>query len=398
VKLEEYFHGGPRVEDFLKHYGSPCRRWDPPAPDGEQSEAEWGFDAALREDVIDWARARGRRLVRLVFREPEDLSPLVADLYRWWYRRRGRPADRLVVDSFFLLDPWWTLRTGAAPYWAVFNTESSAQCLAEYLERTEPYEEIYAMLLSNMVDTIGGVAPAELRRIIGQHARRSAGLLGVDERQYPRDFGTIARYHDHLLAAPVLQRGRDQRNVYLPAGRWYRLDTGEAFAGGRWVTVSAPRVDPVTPRPGAGLAGLPIFVPAGAVVIMQDVQQYVGERRVEELECHVWAGGEALSELYEDAGDGYEHEAGAWRLTRFNVRATPEALTIRLACEGDPAFAASRFRVLVHGLGCAPSDVRVGGAPVPFEWRGSGVLLTLEPIAECEIRLVRSRSPQNAFV
>jgi alpha-glucosidase len=195
---------------------------------------------------------------------------------------------------------------------------------------------------------------------------------------------------DHLLVAPVLHRGSDERTVYLPAGRWYRLGTGGAIAGGRWVTVPAPRVDPASPDPGAGLAGLPIFVRAGAVLVMQDVQQYVGERPIEELEYHVWDGGNAKSELYQDAGDGHGHEAGAWLLTRFNVTAAPEALTIQLASEGDPAFGARRFRVLVHGLRRAPSQVRVGGAPVPFEWRDSGMVLTLDPMVECEILVVRT--------
>jgi hypothetical protein len=198
VSIEEYFHGGPRVSQFLEHYGSAHRRWHPPASDGEYPEAEWGFDPALREDVIAWARERRRRMVRLVFREPEDLSPLVADLYRWWYRRRGQSAERLVIDSFFLLDPWWTLRTGAAPYWAVFNTQPSDRCLDQYLQSAEPYDEIYGMLLSNMVDAIGGVPPEEWRRIFSRHARRASGLLGVNEREYPRDFGTIARYHAAL--------------------------------------------------------------------------------------------------------------------------------------------------------------------------------------------------------
>jgi alpha-glucosidase len=230
-----------------------------------------------------------------------------------------------------------------------------------------------------------------------QHARDGRPVMRPLFWEHPDDpaaFNAADQFFlgDHLLAAPVLHRGRDQRNVYLPAGRWYRLDTGEAFAGGRWVTVSAPRVDPVAPRPGAGLAGLPIFVRAGAVVTTQDVQQYVGERQVEELECHVWDGGGARSELYEDPGDGYGHEAGAWRLTRFQVIATPEALMIRLACEGDPAIGARRFRVFAHSLRCAPSEVQVGGAPVPFEWRDSGVVLTLDPVAECEIRVVRGRA------
>jgi hypothetical protein len=233
VKLEEYFHGGQRVAEFLEHYGSPYRRWEPPASQGEHPEAEWGFEPALREDVTAWARARGCRLVRLVFEEPEHLSPLVADLYRWWYRQRGRPADRLVVDSFFLLDPWWTLRTGAAPYWAVFNTEPSVRCLAEYLGRAEPYDEIHAMLLSNMVDAIGGASPAEWRRIIGKHARRTSSLLGVKDSEYPRDFGTIARYQR------ALKRLRPHRSPPAPL----TLAELEAFVSGgdhplvRWIEV-----------------------------------------------------------------------------------------------------------------------------------------------------------------
>ncbi|MFC9913107.1 hypothetical protein [Streptomyces sp. NPDC127197] len=39
---EEYRHGGPRVAELLARYGSPVRWWNPPAPDGESPEAEWG--------------------------------------------------------------------------------------------------------------------------------------------------------------------------------------------------------------------------------------------------------------------------------------------------------------------------------------------------------------------
>jgi alpha-glucosidase len=194
---------------------------------------------------------------------------------------------------------------------------------------------------------------------------------------------------DHILAAPVLQRGRDQRKLYLPAGRWYRFGSNEVFGGARWVTVSAPRVDPGAPRRGAGLAGLPLFVRAGAVVVMQEVEQYVGERQAEELECHLWDGGDARSELYEDAGDGYEYVAGRWRLTRFQVTATPEALMIRLEREGDPTVGARRFRVFVHGLERAPPEVQMDGVPVPFEWQERKVVFTTERMANGEIRVVR---------
>jgi hypothetical protein len=72
-----------------------------------------------------------------------------------------------------------------------------------------------------------------LRRIIGQHAQRSAGLLGVDEGEYPRDFGTIARYDT------ALKRLQPHRSPPAPL----TLAELEAFLGGgghplvRWIEV-----------------------------------------------------------------------------------------------------------------------------------------------------------------
>ena len=45
-----------------------------------------------------------------------------------------------------------------------------------------------------------------------------------------------ARY----LVAPVLYEGMRARSVYLPAGRWKNIHTGEELAGGCTVTAEAP--------------------------------------------------------------------------------------------------------------------------------------------------------------
>ena len=42
------------------------------------------------------------------------------------------------------------------------------------------------------------------------------------------------------LVAPVLQAGAASRQVYLPAGRWQDIRTGETLEGGRTVTADAP--------------------------------------------------------------------------------------------------------------------------------------------------------------
>jgi hypothetical protein len=197
LEAAEYFEGGPRVAAFLERYGSMRRSWDPPKPDGAWPEAEWGFAAALRADVLRFAGERGYRIRRLIFNDPEHLSPPVAELYRSRLRARGLPAERLLVESFALMAPRWALRSRSVPFWLTFNTEPSAACLERYLDQAEPYDEILMMLFAHGTDSIGLASIERWRSLIGRAHRRGI-FLGVDERSYPRDFATSARYHAAL--------------------------------------------------------------------------------------------------------------------------------------------------------------------------------------------------------
>ena len=47
-------------------------------------------------------------------------------------------------------------------------------------------------------------------------------------------------FGDRFLVAPVLIAGARRRAVYLPAGSWRNVDTGEVYAGGETVGVDAP--------------------------------------------------------------------------------------------------------------------------------------------------------------
>ncbi|KUL36855.1 hypothetical protein ADL22_23440 [Streptomyces sp. NRRL F-4489] len=194
---EEYHQGSPRVADLLSRYGSAARRWDPPAPDGESPEAEWGFRPELLDDLSAFAGQHGIGLDVLRFPAPQALSPAVADLYRAWYERRNVPADRLLVESFLLLDPWQALRTGSVPYWAVFGTESCRAGLADYLDSTAPYDEIRVLLFNHGTESIG-LAGAEDWRRTAARARKVGVLTGVDAAAYPRDFASLLRTHREL--------------------------------------------------------------------------------------------------------------------------------------------------------------------------------------------------------
>jgi hypothetical protein len=196
--LDEYQNGGRRVEEYLKRYRSHRRRWQPPQPDAESSEAEWGFEPTLRVDIERFAKRHDCRIKRIVFSEPEQLSPLVADLYRWWNEKRGVQEHRLLVESFILMEPYWCIRTGSAPFWMVFNKEPSAAALKAYLDERQRFDEIDLMLFSHGVESIGLVPIDEWRRIMSQGATRSS-FMGVDEAAYPRDFAVFVRYHEDLV-------------------------------------------------------------------------------------------------------------------------------------------------------------------------------------------------------
>ena len=194
---EEMHRGGPRVAEYLRRYGSHRTQWDPPAANLRAPEAEWGFAPSLARDVLAYAAERACAVRRLVFEEPEAMSPLVADLYRWWNERRGLASTRLLVDSFILMEPYWCLRTGSIPFWMVFNTEGSFAALQSYLS-TRVFKEIYATLFSHGVDSIGLPSAADWRELV-EHASIRSKFIGVDASAFPRDFSVYARYHDDLL-------------------------------------------------------------------------------------------------------------------------------------------------------------------------------------------------------
>ncbi|MEV1078043.1 hypothetical protein AB0I98_07265 [Streptomyces sp. NPDC050211] len=198
---DEYASGSDRVARHLAEQHSPVRRWDAPPPDERYPEAEWGYDDSLTPDITALAARCGYQVRRITIGEPEHLSPLVADLYRWWYRRRGLAADRLLVETYNQWEPHWALRLGAVPFWLQFTAESSYGLLDQYLRRDEqPYRHIHVNLFSNALRSVGQVPAERWSELARRYASTERGLLGVDERAYPEDIGSTLRYQPALAA------------------------------------------------------------------------------------------------------------------------------------------------------------------------------------------------------
>lgn len=194
---DEYLHGGPRVARFLEEQGAAVRSWTPPSPTEDAPEAEWGYLDELDDDILAFAKARGHAVHRLVFEDPHDLSATVADVHMAWLRRRGLPPVRLIAENFALVAPWHVLRSGAVPFWLPFNTEPGDTALEQYLQTRGPFDDIYLMLLSNGVNAIGLVSIERWKELL-RRARKEGRFLGVDAREFPRDFASFVRYYSDL--------------------------------------------------------------------------------------------------------------------------------------------------------------------------------------------------------
>ncbi|WP_197076826.1 glycoside hydrolase family 31 protein [Hymenobacter terrenus] len=154
---------------------------------------------------------------------------------------------------------------------------------------------------------------------------------------------------DNLLVCPITQAGAEGRWMYLPRGDWFYYWTDAPTAGGSevWAT--------------ADLTRIPLFVKAGAVLPMQPVLQYVGEKPIEELTLHVYyKNGTTESLLYDDGGEGYAYQEGQRTVRRFTVTGSSAELTITQAIEGDYQPSYATYRVVLHGV-AGPITVTADG-------------------------------------
>lgn len=150
-----------------------------------------------------------------------------------------------------------------------------------------------------------------------------------------------------LLVAPVTQPRARGREVYLPDGIWYDFWTGRPYQGGQSVTVEAP------------LDTIPLFVRGGSLIPMGPDVLHADQRPLDEITLHVYPGRETAFELYEDDGDTYAYERGAFAKTRLAYRETGvQQITIGAAEGSFDGLPASRVWHLVLHDSSPPVNVR----------------------------------------
>ena len=154
--------------------------------------------------------------------------------------------------------------------------------------------------------------------------------------RYPREpeaLGCKDQYlfGDSLMVCPVTEpmyygRGGQHlglpavRRVYLPeADDWFDYWTGTVYQGGQWIEADAP------------IGRIPLFVRAGSILPVQEAAESTASPR--QITFRVYAGKDATLRLYEDDGDGYGYEAGAYTIRTFTWSEKEQTLREEMGAE-----------------------------------------------------------------
>jgi len=154
---------------------------------------------------------------------------------------------------------------------------------------------------------------------------------------------------DHFLVAPVSEEGAKSIKVFLPEGQWYNYWTNHKFDGKQEIEVATP------------MDQIPLFVRAGAVIPKQPKMQYTDEFSFDQLTLDIYYGeGEDSSEIYEDAGDGYEYQKGGFAKRKITSLNTQYVYMLRQQVEGEFDSCYKTYRASFHGFP-QPTMVMVDG-------------------------------------
>ncbi|MBV9142092.1 MAG: hypothetical protein JO115_14450 [Pseudonocardiales bacterium] len=192
------------------------RRPHTPQPDEEAPEAEWGANPDLGAALTAWCTAHKHPLVRVTYSGPQAPAHAVATVMRNWYIRRGEPADRLLIPSFIVGDPWRTINAAAVPFWTFFSVQSALQALEAHLQLSTPYRIIDILLFQHGVRSDGIASPDQWLSTARRHGA-TAQLLALDHRRFPHDIASLGRYGHALADLPPARRP------------WSPLDLDEAI-------------------------------------------------------------------------------------------------------------------------------------------------------------------------
>ncbi|MBQ4819449.1 glycoside hydrolase family 31 protein [Aquimarina sp. MMG016] len=164
-------------------------------------------------------------------------------------------------------------------------------------------------------------------------------------------------FGNQILVCPVQEPNAKGRRMYIPRGNWYNYWTREYVKGGmeQWVD--------------ADLDTIPMFIKEGAIIPKYPIQQYVGEKKIEELKLEVYykQGNKEVSKVYEDAQDGYDYAKGRFSLRSFSVTGKENEVIIQQHKNGTYITEYENMRIELIGLPFSIREIEIDNVVVELK-------------------------------
>jgi len=162
-------------------------------------------------------------------------------------------------------------------------------------------------------------------------------------------------FGDQILVCPIQEPNALGRRMYIPKGKWHNFWTGEVIDGGmeKWVAADIDKI--------------PIFIKEGAIIPKYPVQQYVGEKVIEELILDVYFKvGIENSSVYEDEQDGYDYTKGNYSLRNFKLNGKKNELIIQQFKNGAFITSYNSFKINLIDLPFNIKEIEIDNEIVPI--------------------------------
>ena len=274
------------------------------------------FSGQQRYGVINWSGDIGGDWDAYKRQIVAGLNFSITGLPYWTTDIGGffRPGNAQYTDKNFheLLLRWFQ--------WGTFNPVFR---MHGYMSETEPWK--YGAEMENNMRQMLNLRYRLLPYIYSeawQITSNGSTLMRPMVMDFTNDKNAVAQAYQYMfgqsiLVTPTIEAGVRKQKVYLPnTDTWYDFWTGKKYDGGQTVMADAA-IDKIA-----------LFVKAGSILPMGKAVQHSGESNNDTLEIRIYEGKNATFELYEDAGDNYDYEQGAYNLIAFGWNDKNKTLTI----------------------------------------------------------------------
>ena len=164
-------------------------------------------------------------------------------------------------------------------------------------------------------------------------------------------------FGNQILVCPIQEPNAKGRRMYIPRGHWYNYWTREYVTGGleKWVD--------------ADLDIIPIFIKEGAIIPKYPIQQYVGEKTIDELKLEVYfkLGEKEVSKVYEDAQDGYDYTKGRYSLRTFTFTGKENEVIIQQHKDGTFVTEYETMEFEIIGLPFEIKEVEIDNVDIDLK-------------------------------